>query len=193
MTIRHLLTPNLGSRWHDLPEIDLTEPMEAEEELAIFQRAALRSPPEATWYYSSPGYALLAHIVSGPPTGHTVPTWRRRSFVRWPWCPALRGTPPVRSGSPKAIPKACRCGRSSWTLSAWGPATCGPTTGDVARWDAAVASGTFLSPTSRREMLAIQAPIRGAGFLGAEGYGYGCFMGRMSGRRAFYHPGASLH
>ena len=45
MTIRDLLTHTSGLvHWHDLSEIDLTEHMEAEEELAIFQRAALRSP-----------------------------------------------------------------------------------------------------------------------------------------------------
>ncbi|MDQ6900680.1 MAG: serine hydrolase [Candidatus Dormibacteraeota bacterium] len=63
------------------------------------------------------------------------------------------------------------------------------TTGDVARWDAAPASGTLLSPTSRRAMLAIQAPDSGGRLSGRRRLRIRLVRGRMSGRRAFYHTG----
>jgi CubicO group peptidase (beta-lactamase class C family) len=48
--------------------------MEPGEELALFRQAPLRSPPGERWFYSSPGYVLLAHIVQNAPTSPTPPS-----------------------------------------------------------------------------------------------------------------------
>ncbi|HKC19855.1 MAG TPA: serine hydrolase domain-containing protein, partial [Candidatus Dormibacteraeota bacterium] len=64
ITIHHLLCHTAGlPHWRDLPAIALTEFMSPEDELNIFRESPLRSAPGSAWYYSSPGYVLLAHVV----------------------------------------------------------------------------------------------------------------------------------
>lgn len=55
MTIHHLLTHTAGlPHWPDLrPAIDLCARMEADQELALFRAAPLRSLPGEHWSYSS--------------------------------------------------------------------------------------------------------------------------------------------
>ncbi len=49
--------------WLDLPGLDLTRPIAADEELRFFADAPLHSAPGQRFSYSSPGYVLLAWIV----------------------------------------------------------------------------------------------------------------------------------
>ena len=67
------------------------------------------------------------------------------------------------------------------------------TTGDVAKWDAALAARSLLSETSWQAMLARHAAIddlaEGASPVRTDGYGYGWFTGSVSGLPVRYHPG----
>lgn len=64
ITVHHLLTHTAGLvHWRHIPDLDLTAPIAAEEELRIFQGAPLLSAPGERYSYSSPGYVLIAHIV----------------------------------------------------------------------------------------------------------------------------------
>lgn len=64
MTVHHLLTHTAGLvHWPHIPELDLTTPLAADEEVRIFQDAPLLSAPGERYSYSSPGYVLLARIV----------------------------------------------------------------------------------------------------------------------------------
>ena len=64
MTVHHLLTHTAGLvHWQQIPELDLTAPIEADQLLRIFRGVPLLSAPGEHYSYSSPGYVLLAHIV----------------------------------------------------------------------------------------------------------------------------------
>ena len=54
----------------------------------------------------------------------------------------------------------------------------------------ALAAGELLSEASRRAMFTVQVPVEDDdGVVRTEGYGYGWFVGSVSGRPAYYHPG----
>jgi CubicO group peptidase (beta-lactamase class C family) len=64
ITVHHLLTHTSGlGQWEDFPEIDIFTAMNASRMLGVLQAHPLLSAPGAGFYYSSPGYWLLAQIA----------------------------------------------------------------------------------------------------------------------------------
>jgi CubicO group peptidase (beta-lactamase class C family) len=193
MTIGHLLGHTAGLvHWHDLPGLDLTRPMAAEEELRFFADTLLLGLPGQRFSYSSPGYVLLAWIVeraAGQPYASFV---AREIFEPLAMAASFAGN---GDGEPD-LAAGHRAGTrvtSSFELDTvgMGAGDVWSTVGDLARWDRAVGSGRILAESSRRAMLTVQAPIDAPdGLIRTEGYGYGCFIGRDSGgRRVVYHTG----
>src|ERR1700761_1644111 len=64
ITVHQLLTHTAGlGHWPDYPALAPLEPAARAGELALFEHEPLVAPPGARYYYSSPGYVLLAWIV----------------------------------------------------------------------------------------------------------------------------------
>jgi CubicO group peptidase (beta-lactamase class C family) len=193
MTIGHLLSHTAGLvHWLDLPGLDLTRPIAAEEELRFFADAPLLGPPGQRFSYSSPGYVLLAWIVERAADQSYASFLAREVFEPLAMAASFAGN---GDGEPE-LAAGHRAGTrvaSSFELDTvgMGAGDVWSTVGDLARWDRAVASGRILAESSRRAMLSVQAPIDAPDeLIRTEGYGYGCFIGRDSdGRPVIYHTG----
>jgi CubicO group peptidase (beta-lactamase class C family) len=193
MTVGHLLSHTAGLvHWLDLPALDLTRPIAADEELRFFAAAPLLSAPGRRFSYSSPGYVLLAWIVERAADQPYASFLAREIFEPLTMAASFAGN----GGGEPRLAAGHRAGTrvaSTFELDTvgMGAGDVWSTVGDLARWDRAVASGRILSEPSRRAMLTVQAPIDAPdGVIRTEGYGYGCFIGRDSGgRRVIYHTG----
>ena len=193
MTIGHLLSHTAGLvHWLDLPGLDLTRPIAAEEELRRFADAPLLGPPGQRFSYSSPGYVLLAWIVERAADQSYASFLAREIFEPLAMAASFAGN---GDGEPE-LAAGHRAGTrvaSSFELDTvgMGAGDVWSTVGDLARWDRAVASGRILTESSRRAMLSVQAPIDAPDeLIRTEGYGYGCFIGRdPDGRPVIYHTG----
>jgi len=196
MTIHHLLTHTAGlPHWLDeIPGMDPTSHLDAATEMRLFQAAPLRSVPGDCWHYSSPGYVLLAHIVqraADQPYGGFLDTQLFR--------PLGMASTFVGNGSGRDRLASGYCDGApvpSFELDVFnlGAGDVWSTVANVARWDAALATGSILGEASRRAMLEIQAVVPGdavgeTGLLTVDGYAYGWFIGTAFGRRVIYHPG----
>jgi CubicO group peptidase (beta-lactamase class C family) len=194
ITPHHLLTHTSGlGHWPDYPDLDLYQPVPPERELELFQRGPLLSRPGDSWRYSSPGYVLLGWIVqavSGQPYADFLAD---RIFAPLGLASTSAGDPPGGPG----LARGYRAGETarSFDLGAVhvGAGDVWSTAGDLIRWDDALAAGELLSPDRRREMLTAHATVGGGpaqdeGWT-ADGFGYGWFIGRAAGRRAYFHPG----
>jgi CubicO group peptidase (beta-lactamase class C family) len=189
ITVHHLLTHTSGlGHWEDFPALTgLTASPPADEVVKAFQQSDPLFPVGTDWAYSSPGYVLLAHIVvraSGEPyldfLTRTVlePLDLRDTFA---------GAPDGRTGV--AIGYAGAEAVESFELaSVWtGTGDVWSTTGDLLRWDQALAAGEILSDESRRLMFTPHASTNGKRQF--EAYGYGWMFGRIAGRPVRCHSG----
>jgi len=192
MTIGHLLSHTAGLvHWLDLPELDLTRPIAADEELRFFAAAPLLSAPGQRFSYSSPGYVLLAWIVELAAAKSYASFLAREIFEPLAMAASFAGNGDGEPGLAAGHKAGTRVASFELDTVGMGAGDVWSTVGDLARWDRAVASGRILSEPSRRAMLTVQAPIDARdGLIRTEGYGYGCFVGRASGgRRVVYHTG----
>lgn len=193
ITLHHLLTHTSGlGHWPDYPELDLYQPVPPERELDLFQRGPLLSRPGESWRYSSPGYVLLGWIVQAVSGQPYTDFLADRIFAPLGLASTSAGGPPGGPG----FARGYRAGEParSFDLGAvhLGAGDVWSTAGDLIRWDDALAAGELLSPDRRREMLTAHAPAGGSARdedWAADGYGYGWFVGRAAGRRAYFHPG----
>jgi CubicO group peptidase (beta-lactamase class C family) len=194
ITLHHLLTHTSGIRhWDEAPGFDITEPMDLAKRLTLFQQAPLRTAPGTQWQYSSPGYIVVGQIVeqaSGQPYAEFL-TERilaplgltSTTAGRWPATGAVaRG---YHDGSPVTL----------WDLSAMpGTGDICSTVGDLARFSAAVHTGSLLTARSRQALITPHAPFGDTqhsddGWLDGDGYGYGHYVGSMAGHVAYFHTG----
>jgi CubicO group peptidase (beta-lactamase class C family) len=192
ITIHHLLSHSAGlAHWPTLTGLDVTRPVATTEKLRVFAAAPLLSQPGERYAYSSPGYVLLAHIIEAAarqPYGAFLareifePLGMTATFNGNP-----RGQPDLAAGHQDGTPVP------SFDLDTLGLGTGSiwSTTRDLARWDRALASGEILSRSAREAMFMVHAPVEDDdGLVRTEGYGYGWFIGSVSGgHRLFYHPG----
>jgi CubicO group peptidase (beta-lactamase class C family) len=195
ITVHNLLTHTAGLvHWQQIPELDLTTPITADEELRIFQHAPLLGAPGEQYSYSSPGYVLLARIVERAADQPYASFLAREIFEPLGMAATFAGNgsgkPGLAAGHRAGLPVT-----SSFELDTvgMGAGDVWSTVGDLARWDQALASGEILADASRQAMLAVHAPVDDDdddGLVRTEGYGYGWFIGCASGgHRVIYHPG----
>jgi CubicO group peptidase (beta-lactamase class C family) len=193
MTVHHLLTHTAGLvHWPQLPGLDLATPIAAVEELCIFQDAPLLSTPGESFFYSSPGYVLLARIVERAADQPYASFLDQEIFRPLGMTATFAGNGLGRPGR-AAGHRDGRPVTSSFELDivGMGAGDVWSTAGDLARWDQALASGEILAAASRQAMLAVHAPVDDDdGLIRTEGYGYGWYLGRgPGGRLVIYHPG----
>jgi CubicO group peptidase (beta-lactamase class C family) len=194
VTIHHLLTHTAGLvHWRDIPEIDLTAPMEAEALLDIFRRTPVRDVPGANWYYSSLGYVLLAHIVQNATGQQYAAFLAEEVFDRVGMHSTFAGSPTHRAAGNGTVAIGHSDGSPTPSfeldVTAMGTGDVWSTVGDMNLWDAALASGSLLTDASRSAMLTAHAAVGWTGAISIDSYGYGWFIGHVSGRRMFFHPG----
>lgn len=153
ITLHHLLTHTAGlPHWGDLPQIVLTQWMDPEAELEVFRQTPLRSAPGAAWYYSSPGYVLLAHVVQRASDMPYREFLQRRVFepleLEATFAGNADGRPQVASGHKGGVPV------ESFELDAtgMGAGDVWSTIDDMLRWDDALFDTTFLREASRAAM-----------------------------------------
>lgn len=196
MTIHQLLTHTAGlPHWHDLPAISLTQSMAAGDELDIFRGSALRSSPGEGWYYSSPGYVLLAHIVQRSADQPYREFLHQRVFTPLQLWATYAGNAGDRPSTTVGHVEGVAVPSFELDTVGMGAGDIWSTVGDVMRWDASLMGRGFLSQASRRAMFQIHVTLPSQWHLeegspiGATGYGYGWFLGRGLGKDLVVHPG----
>ena len=134
---------------------------------------------------------LLAHIIERA-TGQPYGTFLAREiFEQLGMAATFNGTsggrPSLAAGrhDGAAVPSFDLDTLGRGTGSIWS------TVGDLARWDRALADGEILSQAALQAMFTVHVPVEDDdGLIRTEGYGYGWFIGSVSGgHRIFYHPG----
>jgi len=194
VTLHHLLTHTAGVRhWGDAPGFNASQPVDPAERLALIQQAPLLTDPGSRWHYSSPGYLLIGHIVeqaSGQPYA---------GFLTQEVLVPLGLTSTSVGGVPAGAVAArgYRDGQpvTPWQLSAMpGTGDICSTVGDLARFTAAVHSGSLIRQRSLQAMITPHIPLPDGqgtsdGWVTCDGYGYGQFVGRIAGHAAYLHPG----
>jgi CubicO group peptidase (beta-lactamase class C family) len=191
ITVHQLLCHTSGlAHWRELPELDLTASIPAEELLTIFRAAPLLSEPGERYSYSSLGYVLLAHVVervSGTPYRVFLadelfsPLGLDSTFAGNAGA-ALDVATPLHRGEPVASFELDVVGMGAGDL--WS------TVGDLLTWDDALVTGRILSEESRREMFTPHAAVEeDVPVLTIHGYGYGWFLAELAGHRITFHTG----
>ena len=195
ITIHHLLTHTSGIvHWRDLPELDVTKPMDREGLIRLFQSKSLKFSPGKGWAYSSPAYVLIASIVEAI-TGDSYGRFLQRSIFRpldlrgtvSGWDSRYEGRLAHGYGNGTRVP--------SMELDSLmiGAGDICSTTHDLRSWDDALASpGRLFSMESLNAMFAPHAAIPKStpGSLSSRAsYGYGWFMENAHGVRTRYHTG----
>jgi CubicO group peptidase (beta-lactamase class C family) len=185
VTVHQLLSHTGGvGHWEDYPEIDLFERPKVE-----MTRLILDRPPDRTllgqFYYSSPGYVLLSHIVE------EITAEPYRSFVQKQlFDPAgmvasFIGEPVP--GLEVAVPQHGRTAVRSFELDfvARGAGDMWSTADDLVRWDSALRDGAVLTEKYRTLAFSRQADVPESD----NAYGYGWTLGAFGGRPARFHGG----
>jgi CubicO group peptidase (beta-lactamase class C family) len=193
ITLHQLLSHTSGlGHWSDVPGLDPSQSLSSAEQLALIQRAPLRSEPGVTWRYSSPGFLLAGHIAAQA-SGQPYPDFVAARILSplGLTCTSVGGVP---SGGPVA--RGYLAGRPvpSWDLDTMGgTGAIWSTAGDLTRFTAALHGGALVSPGSLAAMRTPHAPLpadeAGDPQFSARGYGYGMFTGDFGGHAAYYHPG----
>jgi CubicO group peptidase (beta-lactamase class C family) len=184
ITVHQLLTNTSGiGHWADYPEIDLYRRTPPDELVATFFERPLRFAPGSRWSYSSPGFVLLARIVEA-----TVGASYHAFLTRELFEPLRLERTSVGSGRGDVRAQGYSAGERvpSFELEtvAMGAGDVWSTTHDLARWNEAIASGSLPGGES---IVALTTPHARVS-PNAE-YGYGVFVGSLSGRDAVYHAG----
>jgi CubicO group peptidase (beta-lactamase class C family) len=194
VTLHHLLTHTAGVRhWDDAPGFDPLQAMGLAERVALILQAPLLTDPGTRWQYSSPGYLLAGHIVAQaggqPYTG----------FLTERILAPLGLTSTSVGGLPtgEVAARGYRDGQpvTPWQLSEMpGTGDICSTVADLARFTAAVHSGSLISERSGHAMITPHAPLpdgqgSGDGWAAFDGYGYGHYIGRIAGHTAYLHTG----
>lgn len=192
ITIHQLLTHTSGiGHWRDFPALSLVAPNTRDNLIRLFQRAPLKFPPGTAWSYSSPAYVLLAHIVERI-AGTPYPVFLRDAIFR----PLGLGSTGAGNLSPqpdrRAIGYAGAEPIASFDLDdvGLGAGDIWSTTGDVARWDAALVGAGLLGEASLRALFTPHAAVPERLPDGtALHYGYGWVIAEPRGRKVVFHPG----
>ena len=194
VTLHHLLTHTAGVRhWGDAPGFDASQPMDLAERLAAIQRAPLLNEPGTRWRYSSPGYLLSGHVVEQA-SGRSYADFLTEQIIV-----PLGLTSTSAGGLPAGVVAArgYRNGQpvTPWELSAMpGTGDICSTVADLARFTAAVHSGSLIGRRSVQAMITPHTPLPDGqgtsdGWVTADGYGYAQFIVRIAGHPAYLHPG----
>ena len=191
--IEHLLTHTAGlGHWTDFPALDLYRPISRADELEIFQRVPLLSAPGARYYYSSPGYVLLAWIVEQAAGQPYASFLADRIFGPLGLHQTSAGDRPGGAGMARGYHAGQPVPSVELATVGLGAGDVWSTAADLLRWDEAVAKNELLPASLHAAMFTARVAPGSAGNRGDwsfTGYGYGWRIGAIDGRRAYFHTG----
>lgn len=191
VTLHHLLTHTAGVRhWDNAPGFDASKPMDPAERVALIQQAPLLTEPGTRWQYSSPGYVLAGHVVAQS-SGRPYAEFLTEQVL------VPLGLTETRVGGVTVAARGYRDGQpvTSWPVSTMpGTGDICATVGDLARFEAAVHSGSLISRSSLQAMITPHAAVpddqgTSDGWVTCDGYGYGQYILRVGGHAAYGHTG----
>ncbi|MGW1974395.1 serine hydrolase domain-containing protein [Streptomyces sp. NPDC001889] len=178
ITAHHLLTHTSGlPHWDAATGSGPRVPLSRADTAARVMRLLPLTAPGRRWHYSSPGYvlaALLIEYVTGHPYQGIL-----RDRVLDPLSLHHTGTGDG-TGSGATDPSCLPGAGDLWS-----------TARDLARWARALEQGRLLGPGPLHLMFTAHAVPEPHGHtpLTATGYGYGVFLGTLSGHPARFHHG----
>jgi CubicO group peptidase (beta-lactamase class C family) len=194
ITLHHLLSQTSGlGHWGEIAGFDIFEPPPSDELFARITTTRLTSQPGTRWAYSGPGYLLAAWSVerlTGVPYSTFV---SQQIFEPLGMLATTSGTFRTGAGDARGFVAGTRS-RDATGLAAFpGTGDVWSTVGDLTRYSERLASGGLLHPASMT-LLSTQHVATGMTFPPSEwitqdGYGYGCFLGRIGSRRIRFHTG----
>lgn len=186
ITLHQLLSHTSGlGHWEDYPMIDLFRAVPPDELIETFR---LVPPTFAGYYYSSPGYVLLAHVVQRVADQPYRDFLADRVFGPAGLAATFAGAPGDR---PEVAPGHDKDGKPapSFDLDSvgMGAGDVWSTAGDMVAWMDAVRAGRVLDAHWRDLMLTEHATVGSSEISHA--YGYGWFLGALDGEPMFSHSG----
>ncbi|MET0493893.1 MAG: serine hydrolase domain-containing protein [Actinoplanes sp.] len=186
ITLHQLLSHTSGlGHWEDYPMIDLCRGMTPDELIATFR---LVPPSFQGYYYSSPGYVLLAHVVEQAGDQPYREFLADRVFGPAGLTATFAGSPGDR---PDVAQGHDKDGKPvpSFDLDSvgMGAGDVWSTAADMVAWLDALRAGRVLNDHWRDLMLHEHVPT-GLSEL-SRAYGYGVFLGALNGEPIFQHSG----
>ncbi len=191
VTVRQLLNhtsgipsyTDVGERWRRR----WGESMSTDTLVALTARDSLWFAPGTQWRYDNTGYVILGMLLDRL-TGKPYPTWVEEELLRplglahTYYCDDLRVIP----GRARGYERDPNGWRNATYLSMTQPYSAGAlcsTVGDVARWDALLASGRVVAPASYALMTTPEGAAR------ASRYGFGLGVDTLAGHALVSHGG----
>ncbi|MEH0841714.1 serine hydrolase domain-containing protein [Micromonospora sp. CPCC 205711] len=191
ITLHQLLTHTSGlGHWHDHPMIDLALRVEPDDLVRTFQQVPPLSAPGERWYYSSPGYVLLAQVVERVADRPYRDVLAEQIFAPSGMGDTFAGSPGDRDDiAPGHGPDGAPV--PSWDLDVvgMGAGDVWSTTADMVTWLDVLRAGRLLAEPYRTLMVTERVPTGGRPM--ARGYGYGWFVGTLAGEPLFHHDGGN--
>jgi CubicO group peptidase (beta-lactamase class C family) len=192
LTLHQLLSHTSGlGHWEDIPGFDIHQPCDTDEALDRLSKVPLLSAPGSAWYYSSPGYLLVARMVE------QVSGQRYADFLAERVLKPLGMTSTCAGEAPRDLTAhGYRAGRRVDVpeyAAMPGAGDVWSTVGDLALHTAAFNAGELLTDRSRAAMVNSHASLAGVldtrGPAVADGYGYGYLLGTLAGHAMRFHTG----
>jgi CubicO group peptidase (beta-lactamase class C family) len=188
ITVHQLLAHTSGlGHWEDFPQIDLCTALPGDRLAEIFRGRELVHAPGGEFYYSSPGYSLLAQIVQEV-AGCAYAEFLGRALLdpiglAATFAGDAAGRPDVALGHTDGQPV------TSFELAhtGMGAGDVYSTAGDLDRWDRRL-PGLLGEPWSRLAFTP-HAPASFQELGSGTAYGYGWFVGRYGPLHVRYHTG----
>jgi CubicO group peptidase (beta-lactamase class C family) len=192
ITLHHLLTHSSGiGHWNHFPDIDVFDSTAREKLIRIVQNRPLEFAPGEGWLYSSLAFVLLAYIVEQVSNQSYAQFLRDRIFRPLGMESTGAGNaPPLKALRAVGYEGDERARSFELNHTGIGAGDVWSTTGDLARWNRALASPGLFHDDSLRAMFAPHVPVsRVDEGIAYTHYGYGWFTGRLHDRRILFHTG----
>jgi CubicO group peptidase (beta-lactamase class C family) len=192
LTLHQLLSHTSGlGHWEDIPGFDIHQPCDTRQALDRLSKLPLLSTPGSAWYYSSPGYLLVARIIERVSGQRYADFLAERVLKPLGMTSTCAGeAPPVlaahgyREGRRVDVPEYAAMPGAGDVRS---------TVGDLTLHTAAFNAGELLTARSREAMVTSHASLAGVldtdGPAVADGYGYGYLLGTLAGHAVRFHTG----
>jgi CubicO group peptidase (beta-lactamase class C family) len=191
ITLQHLLTHTAGLLdYEDLIPPDITAPLRDQDVLdLVLPHASGYHSPGTAFRYSNTGYCLLALIVAQVADQPFAAVLRERIFAPLEMTGTVAYEAGVSTIARRAYGHSLRDGMWARTDQSLTSATLGDggiysSVADLARWDAALASGHLLPGALLASMFSPHVATSNG-----EAYGFGWYL---RGRRVAYHTGETI-
>jgi CubicO group peptidase (beta-lactamase class C family) len=193
VTVEQLLTHTSGlGHWNAVGGIERFCGLGVEERLAAVQAMAPQAAPGQRWIYSGPGYLLLGHLVERVDNRSYGAFLQAEIFSPLGMAATSSGPAPTSELTAHGHDDGVRVPMLD-VAAMPGTGDVWSTAADLARYTSAIRAGELLTPGSRQALTAPQASLDDEAYaldaVEAHSYGYGYFIGRLSGRPANFHPG----